>query len=149
MWLFLVGCQHFEELSFSVNLPVSFSTSDPKEFGVAKFARLFFHLAPDEIHPLALLIPTALFFYYIFCIVVAMKTRCSVEYKLVNPFFNFHSPCLPHQKGVSHLLHAQGLSIGSFFSHQFLILEKIWLVGEGVTTPNVEYGHFLLLQGHF
>ena len=55
-----------------------------------------------------------LVFYCVFCVVVdiAMKKR-SVEYKLVNPFFNFHSPCLPHQNGVSHLLHAQGLPIGS------------------------------------
>ena len=59
----------------------------------------------------------ALVFYCVFCVVVdvAVKTRYSVEYKLVNPFFNFHSPCLPHQNGVSHILHAQRHHIGSLF----------------------------------
>ena len=63
----------FEELSFPVNLPVSFSTFDPKEFDIKKFSRLLFHLAPDEIHLLTLLIPAALLFYCIFYVVVAMK----------------------------------------------------------------------------
>ena len=76
-------------------------TSDPEEFSVQKFSRLFFHLAPNEIHPLALLIPVVLFFSCVFCIVIAMKFSyyspyITHEYKLVNPFFNFHSPCLPH-----------------------------------------------------
>ena len=60
-WLCLVGRPHFEELSFPVNQPISFSTSDREEFGSGKFSRLFFHLVPNEIHPLALLIPTAFF----------------------------------------------------------------------------------------
>ena len=68
MWLFSVGRPHFEELSFSVNLSVSFLTSDLEEFGVGKFSRLFFHLAPDEIHPLALLIPARLLFFIVVCI---------------------------------------------------------------------------------
>ena len=74
MWLFPVGRLRFEELSFPVNLSVSFLTSDPKEFGVEKFSQLFFHLAPDEIHPLELLIPDALLFYCVFCIVVTVKS---------------------------------------------------------------------------
>ena len=37
------------------------------------------------------------------------------QYKLVNPFFSFHSPCSPQQNGVSHILHVQGLPIGSLF----------------------------------
>ena len=72
MWLFPIGRLRFEELSFSVDLPVSFSTSDPEEFGVAKFSWLFFHLMLDKIHPLALLIPIALLFYCAFSIVVAL-----------------------------------------------------------------------------
>ena len=56
----------FEELLFPVNLPISFSTSNPEEFGVGKFFRLFFHLVPDEIHPVALLIVVVLFFYCVF-----------------------------------------------------------------------------------
>ena len=115
MCLSPVGRPCFEECSFSDNQPFSFSTSNPEELGVAKFSRRIFHLAPNEIHPLALLIPAALVFYCIFCVVVAVKTHYSVEYKLVNPFFNFHSPCLPHQNRISHLLHVQGLPIGSLF----------------------------------
>ena len=76
MWLFPVGRLRFEELLFPVNLPISFSTSNPEEFSVGKFFRLFFHLAPDKIHPLALLIPTALLFYCIFFIVVVVKRHC-------------------------------------------------------------------------
>ena len=49
MWLFPIGSPCFEELSFSVNLLVSFLTSNLEEFGVGKFSPLFFHLAPDEI----------------------------------------------------------------------------------------------------
>ena len=33
----------------------------------------------------------------------------------VNPFSSFHSPCSPQQNRVSHILHAQGLPIGSLF----------------------------------
>ena len=115
MWLSPVGRLCFEELSLFNNQLFSFSTSNPEELGVAKFSRRIFHLTHDEIHPLVLVIPAALVFYCMFCVVVAVKTHCSVEYKLVNPFFNFHSPCLSHQNGVSHLLHAQGLPIGSLF----------------------------------
>ena len=75
-WLSPVGHPPFEELSFSDNQPFSFSTSNPEELGVAKFSQRIFHLAPDEIHPLALLIPTALGFYYMFCVVVAVKRHC-------------------------------------------------------------------------
>ena len=66
MWVFPVRRSRFEELSFPINLLVSFSTSDLEEFSVRKFSRLFFHLAPDEIHPLVLLIPVALLFYCVF-----------------------------------------------------------------------------------
>ena len=78
MCLSPVGHPCFEERSFSDNQPFSFSfsTSNPKELGVVKFSERIFHLAPDEIHRLTLLIPTALVFYYIFCIVVAVKRRC-------------------------------------------------------------------------
>ena len=38
MWLFPIGRLHFEELSFPVNLSVSFSTFDPKEFDIGKFS---------------------------------------------------------------------------------------------------------------
>ena len=65
-----------------------------------------------------------------------MKIRCSVKYKLVNPFFNFHSPCLPHQKGCHTSFMHKESPLAPFFSHHFLILEEVWLVGEGVTTPN-------------
>ena len=84
MWLFPIGRPHFEELSFSINLLVSFSTFDLEEFGVAKFSRIFFHLAPHKIHPLALLIPVVSLFYCIFCIVVAMK-------------FSYYNPYITHQ----------------------------------------------------
>ena len=74
-----------------------------------------------------------LVFYCMFCIVVAVKTCCSVEYKLVNPFFNFHSPCLPHQNGVSHILHVQRLPIGSLFlsplSHSRRNLARPYFIG--------------------
>ena len=76
MWLFPVGRSRLEELSFSVNLSVSFSTYDPEEFGVAKFSRLFFHLVPNEIHPLALIIPVVLLCYCIFCVIIAVKRHC-------------------------------------------------------------------------
>ena len=75
-WLSSVGRPRFEELSFFDNQPFSFSTSNCEELGVAKFSRRIFHLVPDEIHPLALLIPVALVFYYVFCVVVAVKRRC-------------------------------------------------------------------------
>ena len=45
-----------------------------------------------------------------------LRRRClPTPYKLVNPFSSFHSTCLPQQNGVSHILHAQGLPIGSLF----------------------------------
>ena len=66
-----------------------------------------------------------------------MKTRCPVKYKLVNPFLNFHSPCLPHQNGCHTFMHKDS-PLAPFLSHHFLILEEIWLIGEGVTTPNRE-----------
>ena len=78
MWLFPLGCLRFVELSFLVNLSISFSTSDPEEFGAKKFSRLFFHLAPNKIHLLALLIPIALLFYCDFCVIVVVK-RCCCE----------------------------------------------------------------------
>ena len=115
-----IGRPRFEELSFPVNVSVNVSVGR-EEFGVRKFSRLFFSSCASRNSPsgLALLIPTALLFYCVYCFVVAVKRavkrRCCVYYKLVNPFFNFHSPCLSHQKGVSHLLHVQGLPIGSLF----------------------------------
>ena len=66
----------FEERPFFDNQPFSFSTSNLEELGIAKFSRRIFHLAPDEIHPLALLIPPALVFYCMICIVVAVERRC-------------------------------------------------------------------------
>ena len=62
MCLSPIGRSHFEERSFSDNQPFSFSTFNPEELGVAKFSQRSFHLAPDEIHPLALLIPLRWFF---------------------------------------------------------------------------------------
>ena len=75
-----------------------------------------------------------------------LRRRClPTQYKLVNPFSSFHSPCSPQQNGVSHILHAQGLPIGSLFLSHFLILGEIWLPGEGVTTRigvNSRAGYF-------
>ena len=51
MWLFPIRHLHFEELSFSVNLPISFSTSNIEELDVIEFSRLFFHFATTGIHP--------------------------------------------------------------------------------------------------
>ena len=65
-----------------------------------------------------LLIPAALIFLRLRCLhlhylgYTALLTSALLR---VNPFSNFHSPCLPQQNGVSHILHAQGLPIGSLF----------------------------------
>ena len=147
MCLFSVGRPHFEELSFPIDLPVSFSTFDPEEYGVGKFSWLFFHLAPDEIHPLALLIPIALLFYYVFCIIVVVK-RCCLYYSL-QPICYPSSTSLKTHSSIF-ILHACHIKKGChtsfmckdsllapFFSHHFLILEEIWLIGEGVTTLHV------------
>ena len=65
-----------------------------------------------------LLIPTALVFLHLRCLrlhylgYTALLTSALLR---VNPFSSFHSPCSPQQNGVSHILHAQGLPIGSLF----------------------------------
>ena len=50
-----------------------------------------------------------------FLLHVLRRHSLPTQYKLVNPFSSFHFPCLPQQNGVSHILHAQGLPIGSLF----------------------------------
>ena len=62
-------------------------------------------------------------FYYVFCIVVVVKRRC-------------YEDTLFSRVQASKLIHS--FSLAPFFSHHFLILEEIWLAGEGVTTPNAE-----------
>ena len=85
-----------------------------KNLASGSFPNYFFILCLTKF-TLVLLIPVAILFYCVFCVVIVVKECFSVEYMLVNSFFNFHSPCLPHQKGASHLLHVQGLPIGSLF----------------------------------
>ena len=48
-----VGRLRFEERSFSDNQLFLFSTSNPEELDIAKFSQRSFHLAPNEIHPVA------------------------------------------------------------------------------------------------
>ena len=63
-----------------------------------------------------LLIPAALIFLRLRCLrlrylgYTALLTSALLR---VNPFSSFHSPCSPKKNGVSHILHAQGLPIGS------------------------------------
>ena len=109
------------------------SLSDCEEFVIEKFSPLFFLFVPDEIHPLALLIPVVLLIYYIFCIVVAVKRRCcSKSYKSI---LQFSFSMLATSKRDYTSFMCKDSPLPPFFSHHFLILEEIWLVGEGVTTP--------------
>ena len=74
---------------------------------------------------LCLLIPTTLVFLRMGCLRLCYfcLRLCYLGYTAlltsallrVNLFSSFHSPCLPQQNGVSHILHAQGLPIGSLF----------------------------------
>ena len=76
-----------------------------------------------------------------------MKTRYSVEYKLLNPFFNFILHACHIKTGCHTSFIRKDSPLAPFFSHHFLILEEIWLVGEGVTTPNMG-PIFLFFLGH-
>ena len=117
MCLSPVGRPRLEELSFSENQPFSFSTFNPGELGVEKFSWRSFHLVPDGIHPLVansrcVGFSTSALLRLRYLGYTALLTSALLR---VNPFSSFHSPCSPQQNGVSHILHVQGLPIGSFF----------------------------------
>ena len=137
MWLSPVGRLRFEELSFSDNQPFLFSTSNLEELGVAKFSRRIFHLALDEIHPLALLIPTALVFYCVFCVVVAVKRHCCEDtlfsrVQAGKPILQFSFSMLATSKrgaippSCTRTPHWLLFSLTTFsFSKKFGLLEKV------------------------
>ena len=111
---------HSPRISYSHSPRISYSHSPPstlENWAWRSFLGEVFILRLTEF-TLWLLIPAALVFLRLRCLrlrylgYTVLLTSVSLR---VNSFSNFHSPCSPQQNGVSHILHAQGLPIGSLF----------------------------------